>query len=75
MTNALDRNNTEGLMGLGRIVIPMEVRRSLGDLRERFMLSIGVDGETIVLPRGTGRFVAICGKYGGHQDLQKQECM
>ena len=36
--------------GLGRIVIPMEVRRSL-EIYENDHVSIGVDGETIVLQR------------------------
>lgn len=49
--------------GLGRIVIPMEVRRSL-EICENDPVSISVDGETVVLKRHKP-FCTFCGNTEG----------
>ncbi len=63
--------------GLGRIVIPMEVRRSL-EIYENDHVSIGVDGETIVLQRHRP-FCAICGNTEGIRTFKSknvcEECL
>ena len=50
---------------LGRIVIPMELRRTLG-IREHDALSISVDGERIVLQK----YSAACAICGSESDIQ-----
>lgn len=47
---------------LGRIVIPMELRRTLG-IHVKDPLSISVDGERIILEKHRDR-CAICGSNG-----------
>lgn len=49
---------------LGRIVIPMEIRRSIG-LKPGMRLDIGVANDKIVLSRN-GAFCACCGKCHDH---------
>jgi transcriptional pleiotropic regulator of transition state genes len=47
---------------LGRVVIPMELRRTLG-IRVKDPLSISVDGERIILEKHSDH-CAICGSSG-----------
>ena len=58
---------------LGRVVIPVEMRRML-DLADRDTVEIAVDGDRIVLQKHTPRCVFCCRSSAAHGAYVRRAC-